>query len=291
MKDLSFLLLKNYLGAKMRKGIRNFCNGDASTSTLDQHNKASYSTADGHHCFVTPSVITMSHADTAPQQSSPTLEQMILQLELEEEFARKAKLNNYVDVGLRDGRMSCVNSSDILRSARNALNQYPRFSLDGKDAMYRSSFRNLDSVGKAEAARKSVCCDRGLRERLNRNNFGAKFERKSSTFPPTLTGKGVVWCKPGVVAKLMGLEAMPVPVSSREDRETLASIIKKQNLRIRAERHEKERRMAGGVSDFDGIKRGRSSMPSCSKPGYCVTKPVAVEPCNDGGGWPTRRNR
>ncbi|KAF3534843.1 hypothetical protein DY000_02038446 [Brassica cretica] len=38
-------------------------------------------------------------------------------------------------------RMSCVNSSDILRSARNALNQYPRFSLDGKDAMYRSSFQ------------------------------------------------------------------------------------------------------------------------------------------------------
>ncbi|KAF9688562.1 hypothetical protein SADUNF_Sadunf01G0001300 [Salix dunnii] len=294
MKDLSFFLLKNYLGAKMRKGIRNFCNGDASTSTLDQHNKASY-TADDHHCFVTPSVITspcihMSHADTAPQQSSPTLEQMILQLELEEEFARKAKLNNYVDVGLRDGRMSCVNNSDILRSARNALNQYPRFSLDGKDAMYRSSFRNLDSVGKAEAGRKSVCCDSGLRERMNRNNFGAKFERKSS-FPPTLTGKRVVWCKPGVIAKLMGLEAMPVPINSREDKETLASIIKRQNLRIRAERHDIERRMAGGVSDFDGIKRGRSSMPSCSKPGYCVTKPVAVEPANDGGGLPTRRNR
>jgi hypothetical protein len=82
-----------------------------------------------------------------------------------------------------------------------------------------------------------------------------------------------------------------VPINSREDKETLASIIKRQNLRRRAERHEIERRLAGDVSAFDGIKRGRSSMPSCSKPGYCVTKPVAVEPANDGGGWPTRRNR
>lgn len=272
----------------MKKGIRNFCNGDASTSTLDQHNKANY-TADDHHCFVTSPYTHMNHADTA-QQGSPTLEQMILQLELEEEFARKAKLNNYVDVGLRAGRMSCVNNSDILRSARNALSQYPRFSLDGKDAMYRSSFRNLDSVSKAAAGRKSVCCDHGLRERMNRNNLGAKFERKLS-LPPTLAGERVVWCKPGVVAKLMGLEAMPVPINSRGDKETLASIIKRQNLRRRAERHEIERRLAGDVSAFDGIKRGRSSMPSCSKPGYCVTKPVAVEPANDRGGWPTRRNR
>ncbi|CAH8309984.1 unnamed protein product [Eruca vesicaria subsp. sativa] len=31
--------------------------------------------------------------------------------------------------------MSCVNSSDILKLARNTLNQYPRFWLDGKDAI------------------------------------------------------------------------------------------------------------------------------------------------------------
>ncbi|CAK7339059.1 unnamed protein product [Dovyalis caffra] len=274
----------------MRKGIRNFCNDDTSTSTLDQHNKANCSTPpDDHHCFATPSVITSpcihrnNNADAA-QQSSPTLEEMILQLELEEEFARKAKLNSYVDVGMRAGRMSCVNNSDILRSARNALNQYPRFSLDGKDAMYRSSFRNLDSVGKAAAdRRKSVCCDHGVRERMNRNDFASKFERKLS-LPPTLAGERVVWCKPGVVAKLMGLEAMPVPMNSRENKETLASIIKRQNLRRRAERHGMERRLAADMCEFDGIKRGRSSMPSCSKPGYCVMKPVAGEPpANDGG--------
>ncbi|KAE8705682.1 hypothetical protein F3Y22_tig00110418pilonHSYRG00024 [Hibiscus syriacus] len=57
--------------------------------------------------------------------------------------------------------MSCVNNSDILRSARNVLNQYQRFSLDGKDSMYRLSFRNLEFIH----GRSSVCCDYGLSER------------------------------------------------------------------------------------------------------------------------------
>jgi hypothetical protein len=30
--------------------------------------------------------------------------------------------------------------------------------------------------------------------------------------PATVAGESVVWCKPGVVAKLMGLDAVPVPV-------------------------------------------------------------------------------
>ncbi|XP_050218827.1 uncharacterized protein LOC126669407 [Mercurialis annua] len=156
----------------MRKGIRNLCNGDGSTSTLNQ-------------------------------QHPTTLEDMILQLELEEDKARKS-------------------NSDILQSA---LNQYPRFSLDGKDAMYRSSFRNLP-------ARKSVCCDRGVlaRERIMNRSF----------HPNTTTSRGesVVWCKPGVIAKLMGLDAMPMPMPITHNRkETM-----RQNLRRRLERHEIENR-------------------------------------------------
>lgn len=258
----------------MRKGVKNFCNGDDSTSTLNQQNANNPDT---------PSVISspciLNNADTAP----PTLEHMILQLELEEEIARNARRND-VYAGLRPGRMSCVNSSDILRSARNALNQlHPRFSLDGRDAMYRSSFQNLDSFGKAHGSgsgRKSVCCDHGLRERMN-----SKFARNS-----TLAGENVVWCKPGVVAKLMGLEAMPVPINSRRGKETLSSVIRRQNLRRRAERHEMERRFAMDLRNCtaDVIERGR--MASCSKAGYCVMKPVAVQSANtDGGGWPTRR--
>ena len=128
--------------------------------------------------------------------------------------------------------MSCVNNSDILRSAWNALNQYPRFSLDGKDAMYRSSFRNMNG-------RKSVCCDRGLRGRFSENDHDPFDSSLNKTW--SLAGdQSVVWCKPGVVAKLMGLEAMPVPLIStgRDGKEKLSSIIKRQNLRRRAERHE-----------------------------------------------------
>ncbi|KAJ4879838.1 hypothetical protein Rs2_36892 [Raphanus sativus] len=77
---------------------------------------------------------------------------MILQLELEEDIVQRARLresyygsfdncNDNDDNLYQPVWMSCVNSSDILRSARNALNQYPRFSLDGKDAMYHSSFQ------------------------------------------------------------------------------------------------------------------------------------------------------
>lgn len=274
----------------MRKGIRNFCNGDASTSTLNQHKANTPDDDCRGGGFLPPSVNTSPYiihngGDTGPRSSSPTLEQMILQLEIEEEIARKAKLNDYV--GMRGGRMSCVNNSDILRSARNALNQYPRFSLDGKDAMYRSSFRNLDSV--ANPGRKSVCCDRGVRERMSRNDFCTKFERKLR-LPTTLAGESVVWCKPGAIGKLMGLEAMPVPINSRESKEAFASVVKRQNLRRRVERHEMERRVAVDTSDFDGIKKGR--MPSCSKTGYCAMKPAAVESAaNVGGGWPTRRFR
>ncbi|KAJ4723994.1 NEDD4-like E3 ubiquitin-protein ligase, partial [Melia azedarach] len=255
MKDLSFFLFKNYLGSKMKKGVRNFCSSDNSTSTLNQHE---------------------NHMHTPPQdqRQQPTLEEMILQLELEEEIARQEKLNNkYNNVR---GRMSCVNSSDILHSARNALNQYPRFSLDGKDAMYRSSFRNLEN------GRKSVGCDSYAD--YNNNNY-------KSTLA---AGERVIWCKPGVVAKLMGLEAMPVVERRSKDycaeKMKCSGIVKRQNLRRRAERHGIERRIV--------MENMRGKMgSSCSKGGYCVMKPAAAvdhhhhQPENVNGGWPTRRFR
>lgn len=261
----------------MRKGIRTFCSDDGSTSTLNQHHKA------GHHgdssSMVTP-LPDNSHDGNSGQ--SPTLEEMILQLELEEEIARKSKRD---DCNRIQGRMSCVNNSDILRSARNALNQYPRFSLDGKDAMYRSSFRNLNKIGEG---RKSVCCDRGLRGRFSKSTeFDSKLEKHWS-LPQTLAGESVVWCKPGVVAKLMGLEAMPVPLSSQDGKEKLSFIMKRQNLRRRAERHEMERRLAMDIKgSYDGLKRGR--MASCSRTEYRVMKPVPVESASVAAACPTGR--
>ncbi|XP_022988644.1 uncharacterized protein LOC111485831 [Cucurbita maxima] len=136
--------------------------------------------------------------------------------------------------------MSCVNNSDILRSTRNALNQYPRFSLDGKDATYRSSFRNLDGL------------------------------------PSTIAGENVLWRKPGVVAKLMGLEAMPMPVDAKSGKAMLTSIMKRQSLRKRAKRHEKERRLSMDYPGSDGTITGRLS--SCSSNNGCyVVKPNATE--------------
>ncbi|KAL6203864.1 hypothetical protein ACLB2K_027563 [Fragaria x ananassa] len=219
MRDASLFLLKNSLGSKMKKGLRNFCNDDGSTSTLNQH--------------------------TSPEmERQPTLEEMILKLDLEEEIARKSKALQLMKEGHEDdndhynvdmnglimrgpGRMSCVNNSDILRSARNALNQYPRFSLDGRDAMYRSSFRNNLHLQKDDIAIVGKEKPRPAHHRDHRRSsdvcksMSEYFDASSSTtrslyrrrLPATLAGESVVWCKPGVVAKLMGLDAMPVPVS------------------------------------------------------------------------------
>jgi hypothetical protein len=287
MKDLSLFLLKNSLGAKMKKGIRNFCNGDDSTSTLNQHNKANRGDSSSNMVTQSPAGSPYNmHNINANSGQSPTLEEMILQLELEEEIARKAKLNDQYYCSRVQGRMSCVNNSDILRSARNALNQYPRFSLDGRDAMYRSSFRNMNG-------RKSVCCDRGLRGRFSENDHDPFDSSLNKTW--SLAGESVVWCKPGVVAKLMGLEAMPVPLisTSRDGKEKLSSIIQRQNLRRRAERHEIERRLAmDHINGCDGTKRGRMASSSCSRTtstGYCVMKPVEVEPARVAAVWPARR--
>ncbi|KAL0421612.1 UNVERIFIED_CONTAM: hypothetical protein Slati_3184300 [Sesamum latifolium] len=236
MKDLSLFLLKNSFGAKMRKGFRNFCNGEASTSTLHQQKLDHLGAGLRQRPLV----------GSPSRERPPTLEEMILQLEVEEKMARKEEYKGV------EHRMSCVNSSDILRTARTALNQYPRFSLDGKDAMYRSSFTNLAPL------------------RVKNYDMGAE-KRASSSLPAMIGGESVIWCKPGVVGRLMGLDAIPIPLNSHYRRERLRAIINRQNLRKR-EQVEK-RRVVG----------------SCSRTGYCVMKPVELEIPNGEVGWPMRR--
>ncbi|XP_019424970.1 PREDICTED: uncharacterized protein LOC109333846 [Lupinus angustifolius] len=183
---------------------------------------------------------------------------------MEEDLAKKVKHNEYR--GIKE-RMSCVNNSDILRSARDALNQYPRFSLDGRDAMYRSSFGTIEG-------RRSVCSEMSLGERLlEENDLVSKFD-KAMSLPSTVAGESVVWCKPGVVAKLMGLEAMPMPVSSKRcsNKEKLSSsAIRRQNLRRIFE-----------MQGYHGVRRHNSGC--CSKNGYRIVKPVALEALAGGPG-------
>ncbi|KOM31013.1 hypothetical protein LR48_Vigan01g056800 [Vigna angularis] len=256
---MPFFLLKNSLGAKMKKGIKTFCNNNGSTSTLNQQSSQGDFTSK------------VSSSSPFTKQNSPTLEDLILQLELEEEMSRKAKLSEYS--GMR-GRMSCVNNSDILRSARNALNQYPRFSLDGRDAidaMFRSSFGNMEG-------RRSVCSETSFVG--GENDLDHK---GMCCLPPTLAGESVVWRKPGVVAKLMGLEAMPVPVSSKiyDNKDKLNEVIKRHNLRRKFERRDLERKLLAMEMQQQGyhnIKRHNNSKNGCcSKNGYCIMKPVALE--------------
>lgn len=179
---------------------------------------------------------------------------------------RKARLDDDPEEPRR--RMSCVNNSDILRSARNALNQYPRFSLDGRDSMYRSSFQSFaPGMAAYVGGRKPVC-------------YESDFERSLLGLPPTLGGESVVWCRPGVVPKLMGLEAIPVPISSSSSSSRhckgklmMNSKIRQQNLR-RAERHELEKRMlVMGMHSCGGTGR-QTSMGSPSKVNYCMAKPI-----------------
>ncbi|KAK9129114.1 hypothetical protein Syun_017911 [Stephania yunnanensis] len=237
----------------MKKGLSNFCNGDGSTSTLNQ--KPPSRGAPSSSYFVN---------DATSSSRTPTLEEMIMNLELKEAAARKKKLDDYANVR---ARMSCVNNSDVLLSARNALNQYPRFSLDGRDSMYRSSFRNSTAY---EGGRKSVCCGTGLRGRLSMGNgFDdiVDFER-NLCMPPTVAGESVIWCRPSVVAKLMGLESMPVPISTRSRRGTT----RKQCIRRVRERPETEKMRRVGISmngGCRGIERDNN--------GYLVMNPISSE--------------
>ncbi|KAM7260767.1 hypothetical protein ACFE04_026242 [Oxalis oulophora] len=120
---------------------------------------------------------------------SQTLEEMIMQLEIEEKEASE-------EYCLRQRRMSF----DIQQPALNL--QYPRFSLDGREAVYRRySFLNMP------AATKPIS---------------------------TLAGASVIWCKPGVVAKLMGLDALPMRITSTANPNVNAKDILIQKIMKRA---------------------------------------------------------
>ncbi|XP_057535914.1 uncharacterized protein LOC130813973 [Amaranthus tricolor] len=268
MKNLSFIFLKNLLtGSKMRRSFHNVCNDNNSTSTLDQ-NPPSITFAPSQQ----PSCSSYNENDhkarNAPPRKSVTLEEMILQLELEEELARKEKMQQEMNFPI-PRRMSCVNNSDILRSARNALNQYPRFSLDGRDAMYRSCFRK--NVG-------SSAID------------GLKLGRILH-LPQSVGGESVIWCKPGVVPKLMGLEAMPLPISRLYSTKSTNRDVNKHkfcNLKRREKKEAERRQTMKHVRDSNvccgDMKRfgrdgggGGGGSHSSSSIGYCVMNPIAID--------------
>ncbi|WOL16352.1 hypothetical protein Cni_G25139 [Canna indica] len=273
MKDLSLFLLKNHLASKMKKGFRNFCHGVSSTSTLKQKPEADVS------CVAAPSIVGSFVEESNAAASPLTLEQMILQLDMEEEAARRReRVDDYSEL---HRRMSCVNNSDILRSARNALSQYPRFSLDGKDAMYRSSFCNFGGrpsnfEGNCGGRRSACCCNKFLSASC-RPGYQLDLER-NLCLPPTVAGESVVWCKPGVVAKLMGLDAVPVPVGGGGGgrggkRPSNASASRKVQCLRRNGRFDLEKEKVSMT--LHGCKGGmeRESSGSCS--GYCMLNPIA----------------
>lgn len=238
-----------------RRGLPSFCHGVASTNTVQQLHGKELQAADGSvagadvasSSFVTvpPSVVGSCVAETEVSGTgggdggggpAVTLEQMILQLDLEEEAARKARRaaareGMSTEEGWCPRRMSCVDgggppADHVLRSARDALSQYPRFSLDGRDAMYRASFSgfyegmgrdrdNASNAGHRQPARASVCCAGAgagcAALACSVGGYEMDLER-TLRLPATVAGESVVWCKPGVVAKLMGLDAVPVPL-------------------------------------------------------------------------------
>ncbi|KFK29160.1 hypothetical protein AALP_AA7G096900 [Arabis alpina] len=273
--DLTRKLFKRMRGRGPRGGFASSCGGDGSTSTLNQHQKID----------VGPSV---TPENTPFGGGSPrTLEEMILQLEVEEDIVRRARLresyygtyDNCDDdddtLYYQPARMSCVNSSDILRSARNALNQYPRFSLDGKDAMYRSSFRCQLGAAAGVARQGGQRAHRGEEQRARRSN---RVSLETTRLPRTVAGESVVWCETGVVAKLMGLEMIPVPVKGKTGKDKLGTLLKRERLRRRDR-----------TLDNNG-PNGQMTEASCSTGGFNAMRPTrAVGSPSRVGGWPTLR--
>ncbi|XP_071683063.1 uncharacterized protein [Lolium perenne] len=219
-----FLLRRNPLtvaSRTMRRGIRGFCHDVGSTSTQQLSGVDRDADAASSSFLTVPSSVVGSCAAESVAggpQAAVTLEQMILQLDLEEEAAASRKAR----------RMSCVDSSDhyVLRSARDALSHYPRFSLDGRDAMCRASFSSYHDAAMTldgpvlrddgRHRRASVCCAAAGVGHCRARGCGVEgYEmdlERTLRMPATVAGESVVWCKPGVVAKLMGLDSVPVPV-------------------------------------------------------------------------------
>eukprot|EP01018_Ginkgo_biloba_P038452 Gb_01265 [translate_table: standard] len=196
----------------------------------------------------TPSVISsyydsiltneVSEDDLSPP---PTLEEMLARLDEEEEQRQLQLAGHFPSYNYGDSRstvpmhhrhglpyydidasrrMSSVNNSEILRAARNALNQYPRFSLDGRDALHRPSF---EFVSRMDLPRKSFCVKQEMGTDPDITDFRRKYCHAQSN-PEAKTcipnnennqsSTNVKWRQPGLIARLMGLERMPINSTS-----------------------------------------------------------------------------
>lgn len=154
MKDLSFFFLKKYSLASRMRGrasrgaFASSCGGDGSTSTLNQHQKID----------MEPENENIPFGGGSPR----TLEEMILQLEVEEDIVRRARLresyygayNNCDDDDADDDtlyhqpvRMSCVNSSDILRCVMLRYYSCLDFEFSAYETIYVTRESRLYSQG------------------------------------------------------------------------------------------------------------------------------------------------
>ena len=106
-------------------------------------------------------------------------------------------------------------------------------------------------------------------------------ERRSSQtkrLPQTVAGESVVWCETGVVAKLMGLEMVPVPVKGKRGKDKLGTLLKRERLRRRDQ-----------TLDINGLN-GQATEASCSFGGFNAMRPLGtVGSPGRVGGWPTLR--
>lgn len=170
----------------------------------------------------TPSLIS-SYCDNSTMVSTdddlsppPTLEEMLARLDAEAEAEEEEEESRYEcryqglggpyarNISHNSHRMSSVNNSEILRAARNALNQYPRFSLDGRDALHRPSV-DFDS--------NPLLLHGGQRPGVNlpRKSF-INLENQCQHSP---SGNAQGFKKAGLLARLMGLETMPVSTPNK----------------------------------------------------------------------------
>ncbi|KAK7331954.1 hypothetical protein VNO80_28699 [Phaseolus coccineus] len=174
-------------------------------------------------CYTEGSTSTLNKQDDTSKVNSLALQDLMLQFELQ------AKLSD--DFSEMRQRISGVNDY-TLRSTRKALNEYPRLSLDGgRDGMNRPSLGNIEG-------RRSACCDRRVKgELLQENNELESHSKFRFDEGMSLEGESVVRCKPGVVARLMGLEAMPLPVSNirSDSKEKIIAVFRIQNRRRKLE--------------------------------------------------------
>ncbi|CAH8317731.1 unnamed protein product [Eruca vesicaria subsp. sativa] len=87
---------------------------------------------------------------------------------------------------------------------------------------------------------------------------------EAKRLPRTVAGESVVWCETGVVAKLMGLEIIPVPVKGKTGKDKLGTLLKKERLKRRDRMLDINSRIA------------QSTEASCSSGGFNATRPIGA---------------